>query len=80
MAKGAKEAAKKDTLHKDLRMIKIIDSSGAEYEVLSTFSSDVMKLEIDTHTHPAWTREAGFMMNKKGSAVSKFQESYGDLF
>lgn len=80
MATVKKESVKKDTLHKDLRMINIIDSSGAEYQVLSTFPSDTMKLEIDPYTHPAWNKGAGLVLNKKGSAFAKFQESYGDLF
>lgn len=70
----------KATLHPDLKMLKIIDTSGAEWEVLSTYRSETMKLEIDTKTHPAWTKDSGFILNKKGSAVSKFQDSYGDLF
>lgn len=78
--KKKKVAQKKATLHPDLKMLKIIDTSGAEWEILSTYNAEVMKLEIDKYTHPAWTKDSGYIMNKKGSAVSKFQDAFGDLF
>ena len=47
----------KSDIHPDYHMIKVVMTDGTEYETRSTWGSegDVMRLDIDPKTHPAWT-------------------------
>ena len=47
----------KPDIHPDYHMIKVVMTDGTEYETRSTWGSegDVMRLDIDPKTHPAWT-------------------------
>ena len=70
--------AKAESIHKNYRKIKVIFTNGDEFAVESTFSNDVMKLDVDSLTHPAWTKEASFI-NTKASEVAKFNEKYASI-
>ena len=47
----------KADIHPDYHMIKVVMTDGTEYETRSTWGSegDVMRLDIDPKSHPAWT-------------------------
>lgn len=69
---------KRGTVHKDYRPIKIVLTSGEEYEVNSTYRNDSIKLDIDINTHPAWTggkRSSGAQV----SEIEKFKKRYPNL-
>ena len=70
--------AKKDSLHPSTRIITVQDSKGNHYKVMSTNPSEVLKLDIDTHTHPAWTNQAGYV-DTNVNAVASFNKRYENL-
>ena len=71
---------KKDGTHPDYHEITVQKSDGSTFKTRSTWGKpgDVMKLEIDPTSHPAWTGKA-----KKASSkgrVADFQSRYGNMF
>lgn len=73
-----KAMARVDSIHKNYRKIKVVFTNGTEFAVDSTYSNDVMKLDVDSLTHPAWTKEANFI-NTKASEVTKFNDRYSSI-
>ena len=69
---------KKD-IHPKLNKIKVQMTDGSEFETLSTWGSDgeVMKLEIDPKSHPAWT--GGNQKAQDKGRVSKFNKRFANL-
>jgi large subunit ribosomal protein L31 len=69
---------KKNT-HPDYHEITVQRSDGTTFQTKSTWGKkgDVMKLEIDPTSHPAWTGKAKGV-SKKGR-VADFKAKYGDL-
>lgn len=69
---------KDGSIHQKFRKIKVVMTNGAEFETRSTYGGEVLRLDIDTATHPAWTKEASFL-NTRASEVAKFNERYAGL-
>ncbi len=70
----------KKSIHPKLNKIKVQMTDGSEFETLSTWGSDgeVMKLEIDPKSHPAWTGgKAG--LNEAEGQVARFQKRFKGL-
>ncbi len=67
---------KKD-LHPDYHKIKVVMTNGTEFETRSTYGKegDVLKLDIDVTTHPAWTGGTGQLVDR-GGRVSRFKEKF----
>lgn len=71
--------ARKNSVHARYRPIKVIMTDGAEIEMKSTYDvSDVLHLNIDKLTHPAWTKKVGHV-NQNVSQIAKFHERFGKL-
>lgn len=70
--------ANKKTLHPRYRMITVVALNGEEFQTRSTYSKDILKLEIDPSTHPAWTRDSRFL-NTKSSHIADFNRKYEGL-
>jgi len=70
---------KTDT-HPDYHMIKIKMTDGTEFQTRSTWGKegDVMTLEIDPKSHPAWTGGHGKMLDA-GGQVARFNKRFGGL-
>ena len=70
---------KKD-IHPQYHTIKVVMTDGTEFETRSTWGKegDVMRLEIDPKSHPAWTGVQRMM--DTGGQVSKFNKRFGGLF
>jgi large subunit ribosomal protein L31 len=70
----------KTDIHPDYHSIKIIMTDGTEYETRSTWGAegDVMNLDVDPTSHPAWTGGSGNLLDRDGR-VSRFQKKYGGL-
>ena len=47
----------KEKIHPKTHKIKVVMTDGTQFETLSTWGkeNDVMKLDIDPISHPAWT-------------------------
>lgn len=78
-AEASSYKKRKSTVHPNYRFITVEQTNGESFQTRSTYSnSDTLKLEIDTTTHPAWTKETNYI-NVKASEVSKFNAKFGGL-
>lgn len=70
----------KAEIHPDYHEITVVMTDGTEYKTRSTWGKegDVMKLDIDPLTHPAWKGGAARVVEK--GQLSKFENRYGNLF
>ena len=69
----------KADIHPDYHMIKVVMTDGTEYETRSTWGSegDVMRLDIDPKSHPAWTGVRRIL--DSGGRVAQFNKRFADL-
>ena len=69
----------KPDIHPDYHMIKVVMTDGTEYETRSTWGSegDVMRLDIDPKTHPAWTGQHRIV--DSGGQVARFNKRFAGL-
>ncbi|HWJ87018.1 MAG TPA: 50S ribosomal protein L31 [Pelagibacterium sp.] len=67
---------KKD-IHPDYHFITVTMTDGTEYKTRSTYGKegDVLQLDIDPTTHPAWTGGQGKLVDR-GGRVSRFKEKF----
>jgi large subunit ribosomal protein L31 len=70
---------KADT-HPDYHTIKVVMLDGTEYETRSTWGAkgDVMTLDIDPTSHPAWIGGNANLIDRDGR-VSRFKKKFGGL-
>ena len=70
---------KADT-HPEYHVITVKMTDGTEYQTKSTWGKegDVMSLDIDPTSHPAWTGGSTKLMDT-GGRVSKFKNKYAGL-
>ncbi|MCZ6603519.1 MAG: 50S ribosomal protein L31 [Alphaproteobacteria bacterium] len=69
---------KKD-IHPNYHEITVHMTDGTEYKTRSTYGKegDVLRLDIDPKTHPAWTGQHRLV--DSGGQVAKFNKRYADL-
>ena len=67
---------KTDT-HPDYHFIKVVTTDGTEYVTRSTYGKegDVLNLDIDPRTHPAWTGGSQQLVDR-GGRVSRFNSRF----
>ena len=72
--------ARKPTEHPDYHIIKVVMTDGTEYTTRSTYgkAGDVLNLDIDPKTHPAWTGGQQQLLDR-GGRVSRFNTRFGNL-
>jgi len=72
--------AKTATEHPDYHFIKVMMTDGSEYTTRSTWGKegDVLHLDIDSRTHPAWTGGQQQLVDR-GGRVSKFNQKFSFL-
>ena len=70
---------KKD-IHPNYHNIKVQLTDGSTFETKSTYGKegDILKLDIDPTSHPAWTGESSKMLDSDGQ-VAKFQKKFQNL-
>ena len=66
---------KKKSLHKNYREITVIMTDGTEFKTRSAYSGDVLKLDVDVLSHPAWTQKTG-VANQSTRQVAGFRERF----
>tara|TARA_B110000467_G_C18308338_1_gene476238 strand:- start:19 stop:324 length:306 start_codon:yes stop_codon:yes gene_type:complete len=73
------EKIMKADIHPDYHMIKVVMTDGTEYETRSTWGSegDVMRLDIDPKSHPAWTGVRRIL--DSGGRVAQFNKRFAGL-
>ena len=69
----------KANTHPDYHDIKVVMTDGTEYTTRSTWGKegDVMKLDIDCLSHPAWKGGATKILEK--GQLSKFEKRFGSF-
>lgn len=69
----------KEKIHPKTHRIKVVMTDGSHFETLSTWGkeNDVMKLDIDPISHPAWTGGSQKIIDK--GRVSKFNKKFENL-
>ncbi|MGV8839021.1 MAG: 50S ribosomal protein L31 [Bauldia sp.] len=70
----------KSEIHPNYHPIKVIMTDGTEYTTYSTYGSegDVLRLDIDSKTHPAWTGGDQKLLDR-GGRVSRFNSKFAGL-
>jgi large subunit ribosomal protein L31 len=68
----------KPEIHPDYHKITVVMTDGTKYETRSTWGKegDVLQLDVDPKTHPAWV--GGGNLRKTGQ-MEKFQNKFGSL-
>ena len=69
----------KKNIHPNYHKIKVVMTDGTEYETRSTWGSegDVMRLDIDPKSHPAWTGVRRIL--DSGGRVAQFNKRFAGL-
>lgn len=69
----------KANIHPDYHTIKVVMTDGTEYTTRSTWGKegDVMRLDVDPTTHPAWTGGTGQI--RKTGQMEKFANRFGGM-
>ncbi len=62
--------------HPDYHEITVVMTDGTEFKTRSTYGKpgDIMRLEIDPKTHPAWT--GVHRLNDAGGQLAKFNKRF----
>lgn len=65
--------------HPDYHEITVVMTDGTEYKTRSTWGKegDVLTLDVDPLTHPAWQGGTGRVVEK--GQLSKFENKYGNF-
>ena len=72
--------AKTATEHPDYHFIKVMMTDGSEYTTRSTWGKegDVLHLDINSRTHPAWTGGQQQLLDR-GGRLSRFNSRFGGM-
>lgn len=69
----------KANIHPDYHEVTVVMTDGKEYKTRSTYGKegDVLRLDVDPLTHPAWQGGTGKVVEK--GQLDKFQSRYGNF-
>ena len=69
----------KADIHPDYHEITVVQTDGTEFKMHSTWGKegDVMKLDVDTLSHPAW--QGGTQRVVEKGQLSKFEKKFGSF-
>lgn len=68
----------KADIHPNYKELTIVMTDGKEYKTRSTYKGDILRLDVDPLTHPAWLGGVGGTVVEKGQ-LSKFENRYGNF-
>ena len=70
----------KQGIHPDYHEITVVMTDGTTFQTRSTWGKegDVLNLDIDPTSHPAWTGGSQQLLDR-GGRVSKFNKRFGGL-
>ena len=70
----------KANIHPDYHNITVTLTDGSTYTTRSTWGKqgDVLNLDIDPRTHPAWNSGSQTLVDR-GGKISKFKNRFGNL-
>ena len=69
----------KADIHPDYHKIKVVMTNGMEFETRSTYgkAGEVMKLDVDPNTHPAWSGGTGAL--KQTGQLDRYAKRFGGM-
>ncbi len=69
----------KQNIHPDYHEISVVMTDGTEFKTRSTYgkAGDVMRLDIDPKSHPAWT--GIHRLVDSGGQLAKFSKRFGSF-
>ncbi|MEQ8332232.1 50S ribosomal protein L31 [Nisaea sp.] len=69
----------KTDIHPEYHAITVVMTDGTEYQTQSTWGKegDVLRLEVDPLTHPAWTGQHRIL--DSGGQVARFNKRFANL-
>ena len=67
----------KANTHPDYHEITVVMTDGTEYKTRSTYGKegDVLRLDVDPKTHPAWNK-GGAYVNENAGQIDKFKKRF----
>jgi large subunit ribosomal protein L31 len=73
---GRKHEMKKD-IHPNYHRITVVMTDGTKYDTFSTYGKegDLLQLDIDPRSHPAWTGGGQHLIDR-GGRLSRFKKKY----
>ncbi len=68
----------KENIHPDYHFITVVMNDGSRYQTRSTWGKegDVLTLEVDPTTHPAWNEGKSTKLLDTAGRLSKFKDRY----
>ncbi|MGO9005875.1 MAG: 50S ribosomal protein L31 [Beijerinckiaceae bacterium] len=70
----------KPDIHPQYHLIKVVMTDGTEFFTRSTYGSEgqILHLDIDPKTHPAWTGGSQQLVDR-GGRLSRFNSRFGNM-
>ena len=70
----------REKIHPDYHEITVVMTDGSEFQTRSSWGEpgDTMKLDVDPHSHPAWTGGAHRLVDT-GGQLAKFNKRFKDF-
>lgn len=67
----------KQDIHPDYHFVEVVMTDGSRFKTRSTYGKegDVINLDIDPRTHPAWTGGSQALVDR-GGRVSRFKDKF----
>ena len=67
----------KEGIHPDYHFVEVVMTDGSRFKTRSTYGKegDVIHLDIDPRTHPAWTGGTQTLVDR-GGRVSRFKDKF----
>jgi large subunit ribosomal protein L31 len=77
---GYRTSTMKPDIHPSYHTIKVVMTDGTEFTTRTTWGNkgDVLRLDIDPKSHPAWTGGHQQLMDR-GGRLSRFQKKFAGL-
>ena len=70
----------KKKIHPDYHEIKVVMTDGTEFQTKSTYgkAGEVLKLDVDPNSHPAWTG-GNTKLREDAGQVARFKKKFGNI-
>ncbi len=70
----------KKKIHPDYHDIKVVMTDGTEFQTRSTYGKpgEVLKLDVDPNSHPAWTG-GNTKLREDAGQVARFKKKFGNI-
>mgnify|MGYP001249169864 CR=1 FL=1 len=70
----------KKKIHPDYHDIKVVMTDGTEFQTKSTYGKpgEVLKLDVDPNSHPAWTG-GNTKLREDAGQVARFKKKFGNI-